>query len=140
LTAALSWLLTSRRRDGDEDKVRQPMNDVALVVAPTITKLPDCDGAVLLTGSHGGAYCGTLAIAARVRAAIFHDAGIGLDEAAIALLAMLDRFGIAAAAVSHETARIGDTSDMLARGRLSRVNGAAAALGLYGGLARRLSG
>lgn len=97
----------------------------APVIAPTMTKLPDCRGLVVVTGSHGGAYCGQLAVAAGVRAAIFHDAGIGLDEAGVEALAILDRLGIAAAAVSHLTSRIGDTDDMMARGVLSRANGAA---------------
>lgn len=108
--------------------------DVRVVVAPTLTKLPDCDGAVVVTGSHGAAYCGGLALLARVRAAIFHDAGIGLDEAAVAALAMLDEWGIAAGAVSHLSARIGDTEDMLARGVLSRANKAASDLGVAAGM------
>src|SRR5262249_17831893 len=41
----------------------------------------------------------------------------------------LERLGIAAAAVGHRTARIGDGADMMARGRLTRLNAPAAALG-----------
>ena len=111
------------------------MSDVPVLIAPTITKLPEgCAGAVLVTGSHGGVYPGSLAIKARVRALIFHDAGIGRDEAGIASLALLDAAGIAAAAVSHLTARVGDTADMLARGRISRANAAAASCGVTAGM------
>ncbi|MDE2575064.1 MAG: hypothetical protein KGL55_07115 [Rhodospirillales bacterium] len=110
------------------------MAEPPIVVAPTVTKLPDCRGAVLVTGSHGGAYPGRLAALAGVRAAIFHDAGIGRDEAGIASLAMLEGLGIAAAAISHLTARVGDTGDMLARGRVSCANAPARAAGVQQGM------
>lgn len=107
------------------------MSQPAIVTAPTITSLPpDSAGQVLLTGSHGGRYAGMLAARAGVRAVIFHDAGIGLAQAGVASLAMLDRFGVAAAAISHMSARIGDTDDMLARGVVSRMNATADALGV----------
>ena len=115
-----------------------------IAVAPTITKLPPgTAGRVLLTGSHGGTYPAVLALAARVRALVFHDAGIGRDEAGIAALAVLGAHAIPAAAISHLTARVGDTADMLARGRVSRANEAARALGVADGMpceeaARRL--
>jgi hypothetical protein len=106
-----------------------------IIVAPTVTKLgPDAFGAVLVTGSHGGLYPGRLAVAAGVRAAIFHDAGLGRDEAGVGALALLDGLGIAAAAVAHDSARIGDTADMLARGLISRANRAAVALGVTPGM------
>ena len=41
---------------------------------------------------------------------ILNDAGVGRDEAGIAALAYLDALGIAAATVSHESCRIGDTA------------------------------
>ncbi len=109
------------------------MSASPIVVAATITKLPDCRGAVLVTGSHGGALCGHLAIAAGVRAAIFHDAGLGLDRAGIAALDLLGRFGIAAAAVGHYSCRIGDADDVMTRGRISHANPAAARLGVAAG-------
>lgn len=108
---------------------------MAIISAPTITKLPPgTEGAVLVTGSHGGLYPGRLAVLAHVRAVLFHDAGIGLDEAGVASLAMLERLGIAAAAASHFTCRVGDPADMMARGRLSRANRQAAACGLVPGM------
>ncbi len=108
---------------------------MTVIVAATVTKLPrTARGAVLLTGSHGGRYVGTVALAAGVRAAIFHDAGLGLDEAGIASLPLFDSLGVPAAAIGHETARIGDAHDMLARGRLTRVNAAARALGVRPGM------
>jgi hypothetical protein len=106
---------------------------VDVVVAATVTKLgPEARGAVLVTGSRGGLYPGRLAIGAGVRAAIFHDAGLGRDEAGVGSLALLGP--IAAAAVGHDSARIGDPDDMLARGRISRANPAARALGVRPGM------
>ena len=47
-------------------------------------------------------------------AAIFNDAGVGRDRAGIGGLDYLQEFGIAAATVGHDTARIGDGADMMA--------------------------
>jgi hypothetical protein len=111
------------------------MSEPSIVEAPTATRLPaEARGGVLVTGSHGGAYPGRLAVRGGVRAAIFHDAGIGLAQAGIAALALLGGLGIAAAAVSHMSARIGDTADMLARGVISRANPQAAAAGVTRGM------
>lgn len=99
-------------------------------LAPTATKIPaEARGQVLLTGSHGGAYVGYLAARAGLRALVANDAGIGKDEAGIGSLALCEEAGMAAAAVSHETGRIGDAAHMLANGRISRVNAVAAAAG-----------
>ncbi len=110
------------------------MPEPAIVEAPTATNLPpEARGGVLVTGSHGGVYPGRLAVLAGVRAAIFHDAGIGLAQAGIGSLVLLEGLGIAAASVSHMSARIGDTADMLARGVISRANRPAAAVGVTRG-------
>ncbi len=108
-----------------------------LVLAPTVTKLPpQARGAVLLTASHGGRYAGGCALLAGVRAVVFHDAGIGRDAAGIAALGLCDAAGtgIPAAAIGHASARIGDAADMLARGRISCANAAAAALSVVPGM------
>ena len=68
------------------------------------------------------------------RAAAFHDAGIGRDEAGIAALPMFAALGVPAAAVAPDSARIGDPTDMLARGRISRANAPAQPLGLVSGM------
>jgi hypothetical protein len=107
-----------------------------VVAADTITKLPpDAAGQVVVSGSHGGRYPGYLAAKAGVRAVILNDAGVGRDAAGIEALAYLDALGIAAAAVSHLSCRIGDTQDMLARGRVSHANAAARAVGAIAGFA-----
>jgi hypothetical protein len=102
----------------------------AVRVADSITRLDASDaGQVLIAASHGGVYPAYLAAKARLSGVILHDAGLGLDRAGIAGLDYLDRLGMAAAAIGHFSACIGDGADMAARGRVSHVNRAAAALG-----------
>jgi len=109
--------------------------EVAVVVASTVTKLgPETRDAVMLGASHGGVIAGYLAAKAGARAVILNDAGVGLDEAGVSSLPYLDKLGIPAATVDYRSARIGDAKDMAARGRISRVNAAAKALGCSAGM------
>jgi hypothetical protein len=109
-----------------------------IIEAPTITSLPpQARGAVVVSGSHGGVYPGYLAAKAKVRAVILNDAGVGREGAGIASLGVLERHGIAAAAVSHASGRIGDPADMLARGLISHANAPSQTLGLVPGMACR---
>ncbi len=106
-----------------------------IVLRDSVTKTEPGDvGDVLVTGSHGGVYAANLAARARVRAAIFNDAGQGRDRAGIAGLDALQELGMAAAAVTHDSARIGDARDAWTRGVLGAVNDLAAALGCAPGL------
>jgi hypothetical protein len=105
-----------------------------ILSADTITKLPDeVTGAVVVSGSHGGLYPGYLAVKAGVRAVILNDAGIGRNEAGVGSLLYLQALGIAAATVAHMSCLIGDACDMLARGRISRANVQAMAVGVQQG-------
>lgn len=111
------------------------VNDKLPILAPTATHFePDAAGAVVVCGSHGGMYPGVLVSRAGIRAVIFNDAGVGLEEAGIASLALLDRYGVAAATASHLSCRIGDANDMVARGVISHANSQAAMLGLKPGV------
>ncbi len=104
------------------------------ILADSITRLgPDAPGAVVVTGSHGGVYAAWLARDAGCRAAIFNDAGVGLDQAGIGGLAWLDARGMAAAAIDHRSADIGDSAAMLADGVVSHANVLAMALGVVPG-------
>lgn len=104
-------------------------------VLDSITKLgADAAGAVAIAASHGGVYAGYLAAQARLRAVIFSDAGVGLDRAGIGALAYLDALGMPAAAVDHRSARIGDGSDLAARGSISFCNDTASKLGCEPGM------
>ena len=101
-----------------------------IVQADSVTRLgPEDAGKVLIGASHGGVYAANLAARAGLRAVILNDAGIGKDGAGIAGLAYLDKIGMAAATIGHNTARIGDGRDMASRGIISRVNAAAGARG-----------
>lgn len=112
------------------------MEQPPIVMAPSVTELPpDMMGAVLVTGSHGGHYAAVLAAESGARAVIFHDAGVGRDNAAIAALDLFGAQGVAVATVAHTTARIGDAADMMARGRISHANAPAQALGVLPGMA-----
>ena len=101
-----------------------------ILVTDSITKLgAEAAGRVAVAASHGGIYAAYLAAKWKLRGVILNDAGIGLDEAGIAGLPYLDALGLAAAVVGHDSARIGDGADMMARGIVSHVNRAAARLG-----------
>ena len=65
---------------------------------------------------------------------IFNDAGVGLANAGIAGLDVLDSIGVPGASVGHQTARIGDGADMLARGVISSCNAPARSIGIEPGL------
>ena len=107
-----------------------------IVSADSITRIaePEAKGAVVVNASHGGVYAAYLAAKLGVAAAIFNDAGVGMDEAGISGLDYLKKLGVAAATVGFDTARIGDGADMLARGRISHANQLAAALGVRAGI------
>ncbi len=106
------------------------MIEPGIVLRDSVTATEPGDvGAVLVTGSHGGVYAANLAARARVRAAIFNDAGQGKARAGIAGLDTLQGLGMAAGAVAHDSARIGDAGDAWSRGRMSAVNDLAAGLG-----------
>ena len=101
-----------------------------IVIADSITRVgPEAAGAVVVNASHGGIYAAYLAAKLGAAAAVFNDAGVGRDRAGIGGLDYLQDFGIAAATVGHDTARIGDGADMMAHGVITFANAAAVALG-----------
>lgn len=107
---------------------------VAILVVPSVTKLPpEADGSVVVGGSHAAVYAAHLVAKAGARAAIHHDAGIGLDEAGVGGLAFAQELGMAMAAVDTASARIGEGEDLMRRGIVSRVNALAAACGVAPG-------
>jgi len=123
----------SRRRHNRamrrEEIARGPQGRV--VVIDSITQLEAGDaGAIVVSGSHGGASSGEFALALPLRVVFFNDAGIGKQEAGVAALTMLQARGVAAATVAHGSARIGDALDAWQHGVISRTNEAAHALGL----------
>ncbi len=81
-------------------------------------------GHIAVTGSHGGLLGNKpeTAIKVDVRAAIYNDAGIGMDAAGISRLPALDARGIAGACVSAMSARIGDARSTYDDGIISALN------------------
>jgi hypothetical protein len=99
-------------------------------------------GRIVVTGSHAGRSVVEYALAVPAKLYVFNDAGIGKDGAGIAALAELQAHGVAALAVAHTSARIGDARDAWDNGVISAVNGPARALGFAAGqrLCEALSG
>jgi len=94
---------------------------------------------VVVTGSHGGLLGGRADTALKIAAlaALFNDAGIGIDEAGVTRLPALDARGIAAGTVAAASARIGDARSTYEDGILTRVNRCAADFGIGPGMSAR---
>jgi hypothetical protein len=108
---------------------------VTVLLLDSVTKLPlQADGAVVIGGSHGAVYAAHLSARAGVRAAIHHDAGIGLAEAGVSGLPYAEKLGMAMVALATESCRIGDAQDQYARGIVSRANAQAIACGVTIGM------
>jgi hypothetical protein len=106
-----------------------------IVLADTATKLgASARGALILTGSHGGRYAAYLTLSAHPRAVIHSDAGVGKEQAGIAVIAMAQALDVAAATASHTSCRIGNAQDMAQRGVISFANASASALGVSSGM------
>ena len=116
-----------------------PPSPAPIVIADSITRIAETEaqGAVVVNASHGGIYAAYLAAKLGAAAAIFNDAGVGRDRAGIAGLDYLQDLGIAAATVGHNTARIGDGGDMVARGVITHPNALAETLGCRAGMSCR---
>ena len=92
---------------------------------------PEDAGHIVVTGSHGGLLGGRpeTAVKAQVLAALYNDAGIGIDAAGISRLSALQARGIAGACVSCDSARIGDAMSSWHDGVISALNPLAASRG-----------
>lgn len=93
-------------------------------------------GSIVVTGSHGGILGGKPATALRIDAlaAVYNDAGVGIDNAGISRLEPLDARGIAAVTVDARTARIGDARSTWESGKISHANQLAKAYGAQTGM------
>jgi hypothetical protein len=100
--------------------------------------IPEDAGRIVITGSHGGVLAANrasgTAIYQPVKAAVFHDAGIGRDQAGLSRLPLLDDKGIAGAVIDGKTARIGDARSLWESGVVSHINETARLWGLRAGL------
>jgi hypothetical protein len=90
---------------------------------------------IIVCASHGGFSAAEYVLRKPAPGAvIFNDAGLGKDNAGIEALAMLEKKGIAAATVSHNSARIGDSKDTYENGIISHLNATAASLNIAVGM------
>jgi hypothetical protein len=106
----------------------------SVLLVDSITQLaPEDRGAIVVAASHGGLSSGAFALRVSAPLVFFNDAGVGKDGAGIAALPLLQARGLAAGAVAHDSARIGDARDMWQCGRIAHLNDAARALGLAEG-------
>jgi hypothetical protein len=113
------------------------MTDRTLLLLDSIGHVrADAAGKVIVSGSHGGRSAAEyiLVLPAMPHAALFNDAAVGKEDAGIVGLAMLAQRGVAAAAYSHLSARIGDAADGLACGVITHLNPLARAAGLSVGM------
>ncbi len=111
---------------------------VRLLLVDSITEAVDGGaGTATVSGSHGGMSSARYALQARPWLAVFNDAGVGREEAGIAALPFLQRHGIAACTVAHDSARIGEALSTWEHGRVSHANALATALGARPGQALR---
>lgn len=123
-------------------KTRMPLGGEGstrfVLLIDSITQLaPDDAGAIVIAGSHGGRSAGEVALSVPLALVVFNDAGVGKDEAGIVALSMLQEHGVAAAAVGHFSARIGDAMDMWQHGEIAHLNDAARETGLRAGMQLR---
>ena len=100
-----------------------------LCLDATSLATPRDRGKVVAIGGHGGVPTGEAVAAWGPRLVIFNDAGFGIEHAGVAGLAILERAGIAAAAVSANSARIGDGRSTLLDGFVSELNQSAYRIG-----------
>jgi len=116
-----------------------PANRPVVLLDSNALVQPEDAGAVVVTGSHGGLLGGRPETAIRVDAfaALYNDAGVGIDAAGIGRLPALDARGIAGATVEAASARIGIAASTYEDGIVSYVNETARALGGRPGMAAR---
>ena len=88
--------------------------------------------AVVLGASFAGEPTGILPVRQGARGWIAHEAGPGKDQAGIAGLPLADKYGVPAAAIATQEARLSDGESLLS-GRVSRANESAWSLGVRPG-------
>lgn len=90
-------------------------------------------GAIVVCASHGGESSGQYAANRKPALVFFNDAGVGKNNAGIRALEVLEVEGIAAVALSSDSAQIGEVLDHWAEGRVSHAN--TLARGIVAGMA-----
>lgn len=111
--------------------VAMPDGGFVLLLDSASLMSPDDDGAIVITGSHGGlpGSRSDRALRAQPYFVAFNDAGVGIDDAGVRRLEVLERQGVAAICVGAGTAKIGDARSTLETGIVSFANSSAIRLG-----------
>lgn len=106
-----------------------------VVLVDSITQVKPGDaGKIVISGSHGGTSAAFFAAQVPALLYAFNDAGIGKGRAGVMGLDLLQSHSIAAVAIAHDSAAIGDAADTLDSGVISTVNETAKALGARPGM------
>ena len=109
-------------------------NNRPVILVDSITKVDQGDeGAVVISGSHGGRSSGEFALAVPFAAVFFSDAGIGKDEAGISGLKHGEIIGVPVATIAAMSAETSNGRSTLL-GAISRANAPARALGVTSGM------
>jgi hypothetical protein len=137
--AALPTQLPAAITEGNRHILRDNPGEPRLVCADSIGMIePEDAGQIVVTASHGAVASGRpdTAVAPDVLACFFSDggAGGGMDGAGIARLQPLDERNIPAAAISADSAPIGDSRALYHDGIMSHVNQTAAKKGARPGM------
>jgi uncharacterized protein YunC (DUF1805 family) len=122
-------------------QVRVHSDELGSVYALDTVKYADARiaGGVLCMGSHAARSMAEYIkdMSYRLAGVITNDAGLAKDESGVAGLALLDDIEMPAAAVSCNTARVGDACSTYETGRISKLNRRAELLGIKAGDAAR---
>lgn len=116
-------------------KIVKQQGKYRIAIANSATSITgDNKNDVFICASHSGINVGQYAAQANVKGFIGNDAGIGLEEAGVAGLKVLDEKGIPGAAVSSMSAEIGVGPTTYETGVISVVNKAAQKIGIKSGI------
>ncbi len=103
--------------------ILEEINDKRVVAMDSVSFLTEANaGDIVITGSHGGKAAAEHCRNYPLAALIFHDAGMGKENAGISCLDILEQQGIASASVSADSARIGEADDIYQHGIISACN------------------
>ena len=93
-------------------------------------------GLIIITGSHGGALASrpSYGLAVTARGAAFNDAGVGIEDAGIQRLEILDQASVPAVTVDAMTACIGNARSAWDNGIISHINQQATKRGVKVGM------
>ena len=107
---------------------------IVLIDSASLVSAEDA-GQIVVTASHGALVGGNARMALQVDAfaAVFNDAGVGIEDAGISRLPALDERGIAGLTVSAASARIGDAASAFEDGLISYVSETARQYGARAG-------